>query len=217
MEKYGTIPPRFTKAWWDYIWYYYKWYFIAAAFALILIITTCVQCARNIDYDMTITYIGGVYFPEEITASLEQGIAEQIDDATGNGQKDVYFQALTQQSMDQTTDAQYAYAMQVKATMEYQAGESFIFLYSKEQMDNMNAMDSSEGLFMKVSEWNPGDQNQSCFVNLKGNRFFESFGIKTDDLYMAVRNIRSSEEKDEVGTKRYENAIKLAKFIMTNQ
>lgn len=217
MEKYGTVPPRFTKAWWDYIWYYYKWYFIAGGIALILIITTCVQCARNVDYDMTLTYIGDLYFPEEVTAALEQGIAEKIDDVTGNGHKDVFFQVLTQQSQDKTTDAQYAYAMQVKATMEYQAGESVLFLYSKQQMDNLNASESAEGLFRKVSDWNPGDGNQSNFVNLAGNRFFEEMGIKTDDLYLAVRTMRLSEEKDEKEAKRYKNAVRFAQFIMTNQ
>lgn len=217
MEKYGTIPPRFTRAWWDYIWYYYKWYFVAGAVALILIITTCVQCARNIDYDMTLTYIGEAYFPEDVTAAFEQGVSEHIDDVTGNGQKDVYFQVLTQQSPDQATDAQYAYAMQVKATMEYQAGESVLFLYSKQQMDNLNASESAEGLFRKVSDWNPETSNQSSFVSLAGNRFFEGLGISTEDLYLAVRSRRSSEEKDEKESKRYETAVNFAQFIMTNQ
>ena len=217
MEKYGTIPPRFTKAWWGYIWEYYKWYFISGGVALILIIITCVQCARNVDYDMTITYIGEAFFPDEQVAAFEQDVAGRIDDATGNGQMDVFFQVLTQQDMEQATDAQFAYAMQVKATMEYQAGESFLFLYSKDQMDYVNNSDSSEGLFMPVSGWNPGDPNQGCFVNLQGNRFFAELGFNTDDLYMAVRNIRASEEDDEKTVRRYENAVKLAKFVLEGQ
>ena len=30
-EKYGEIPPRFTRAWWNYFWYYYKWRVVITA------------------------------------------------------------------------------------------------------------------------------------------------------------------------------------------
>lgn len=217
MEKYGTIPPKFTKAWWDYVWYYYKWYFLGGLFVLFLIATTVVQCTQKVDYDITLTYVGAPYFPEDMLARVEQGIAENIDDVTGNGKKEVFIQMLTQASGAQTIDPQYTYAMNMKATLEYQSGESVIFLYSRADMDNIAASDAIEGLFMPVREWNTAYTGDEAFFNLEGNAFFENLGVDTSDLYMAVRNIRRDETENQDSIKRYENAMKLAKIITENQ
>ena len=65
MERYGTIPKRFTKEWWDYFWYYYKWRVIFILVAVIFLAITCTQCAMRIDYDMKISYVGSNYYYEQ--------------------------------------------------------------------------------------------------------------------------------------------------------
>ena len=42
-EKYGVVPKRFTREWWDYFWMYYKWHTIAIAFVIIAVTVTIVQ------------------------------------------------------------------------------------------------------------------------------------------------------------------------------
>ena len=32
-EKYGTVPPKYTAKWWQYIWDYYKWHIIITVIA----------------------------------------------------------------------------------------------------------------------------------------------------------------------------------------
>lgn len=213
MEKYGTIPPRFTKDWWAYIWYYYKWHFLGGAFAAILIVSFCVQCATAIKYDATVTYVGKQTFSPETQEIVEQAIAETIDDATGNGKTDVLFQVLAQETAGESQDYQYAQAIAVKTTLEYTAGETFLFLLSKEQMDSMLSTGWAE-IFSPVCEWNSGDENQGYFVNLQGSRFFADLGIATDDLYLAVRAMREDEQEDAIIQKRLENAKKLAQVLM---
>lgn len=217
MEKYGTIPPKFTKDWWDYIWTYYKWYFVSAFIALILIVTTAVQCANRIDYDLTVSYVGDKYFDETAQEQVEAAMAEQIDDADGNGQKDVFFQLLNVGGTEQT-DAQYQMAMQIKVSTEYAAGETFLYLYSKTELDSLLQTGSADGLFVSTSEWmEEGGSDTEFAVDLEGNAFFEQYGIPTDGLYMAVRAIRADEAEEQVHVIRSANAVKLANYIINYQ
>ena len=56
MEKYGTIPPRFTKGWWEHYWTYYKFHFLGALFAIFAIVSVVHSCATQVHYDLQIQY-----------------------------------------------------------------------------------------------------------------------------------------------------------------
>ena len=209
MEKYGTIPARFTKAWWEYIWCYYKWYFIGGVFALFLIVTTCVQCATAVKYDATVTYVGQMVFSQEQQETIEVAMANEIDDATENGKLDVFFQSLTQQPAGAVQDPQYEQAMVIKAMVEYQSGEICLFLYSKAKTEEMIASDLAQDLFLPVGEWTDSEES-GYFVNLQDSQFLKELGVATDDLYMALRRQRDDEKEDRRACLRWENAKKLA-------
>ena len=89
MEKYGTVPKRFTKLWWEYFWDYYKWHTISVAFVSILILVTAVQCATQVKYDMTITVAGDKYLSEDIQSQLSGELGEVIEDCDENGERNV--------------------------------------------------------------------------------------------------------------------------------
>ena len=46
-EKYGEVPPKFTKKWWEYFWDYYKWHVIITVVAVLIASVTIVQCATS--------------------------------------------------------------------------------------------------------------------------------------------------------------------------
>ena len=46
-EKYGEVPPKFTKKWWEYFWDYYKWHVIITVVAVLIASVTIVQCATR--------------------------------------------------------------------------------------------------------------------------------------------------------------------------
>ena len=62
MEKYGEVPRRFTKAWWEHFWYYYKWHTFGVIFVAVMIAISCTECAMRDKYDVTITYAGEMVF-----------------------------------------------------------------------------------------------------------------------------------------------------------
>ncbi len=83
-EKYGEIPPRFTKQWWDYVWYYYKWHIIITVIAVIIAAVTMVQCATRTKYDMNVIYAGHKSYSEEEITRLQEVVSEYITDKKCN-------------------------------------------------------------------------------------------------------------------------------------
>ena len=47
-EKYGTVPKKFTSAWWEYFWDYYKWHTIATVFVAGILLPIFFDGLRNV-------------------------------------------------------------------------------------------------------------------------------------------------------------------------
>ena len=63
-EKYGNLPDKFTKAWWEYYWEYYKWYVIVPIIVIIAVILTIYAKVTETKYDITLTYAANIFsFP----------------------------------------------------------------------------------------------------------------------------------------------------------
>ena len=77
-EKYGEVPPKFTKKWWEYFWDYYKWHVIITVVAVLIASVTIVQCATRQKYDMNVVYAGHMNYSEEEINKLKEIISERI-------------------------------------------------------------------------------------------------------------------------------------------
>lgn len=223
MEKYGTIPPRFTKAWWAYFWEYYKWHTLASTFVIVLIAVTAVQCATKTRYDLSVMYAGDAVFSEETTDKLSAAISEVIDDSDGNGERNV---SLSQLSFGaQNSDPQYEMAMQTKLMLEFSAGESYIFIFSKGQLDTYLNQEHVDDLFVPVDEWidNPQDidgvatgkkNGVSYAVNLGESAYLKELGLNMQDQYIVLRAQRDKELSDEKLGVQYQNAVKACNYLI---
>ena len=223
MEKYGTIPPRFTKEWWAYFWEYYKWHTIATAFVVILIAVTLVQCVTKTVYDMTVTYAGDRVFSEEAVNSINEALAGVINDMDGDGENNIFFQQLTFGTAN--NDPQYEMAMQTKLMLEFSAGETFMYIFSKSEMDTYLNQENCEDLFLPVSEWvEDGSILEEASLGLSGgvayavslgeSAYFKSLGLDMQDQYVVLRQIRASEEKDEKFSIQFENAKIAGNYLL---
>ena len=76
-EKYGEVPPKFTKKWWEYFWDYYKWHVIITVVAVLIASVTIVQCATRPKYDMNVVYAGHMNYSEEEINKLKEIISER--------------------------------------------------------------------------------------------------------------------------------------------
>lgn len=193
-EKYGVVPPKFTKAWWGYFWDYYKIHTIVIAFVVLAVVITAVQCATKEKYDLTMTYGGNLPFDVETSDKVEMLCEPFIEDVDGNGEKNIFFQAMTisgEQGFEE-----YDYALQTKLQLEYQMENSFIFFYDKTQLEPMMKLDYVDEMFVPVSEW-AGDVDESKIikapngigyaVDISDSKLFAENGIYCKDTYLTLK------------------------------
>lgn len=217
-EKYGTVPPKWTKEWWSYFWYYYKWYVIITAFVVLSVLFTAVQCATREKYDLTVTYAGHKIYTEDELNRFVGGVNEYIDDVDGNGEKSVFFQQLN--FMDKSGSEEYDYASQTKLDLEFHNDCSFLFLYDLKELETMAGRDSASELYVPVSEWAEEMPEESLVytkdglpyaVNLKDSGFLAENSIYRDDLYVIVRRNYKDDEKN---ISAWENSVKIANNLI---
>lgn len=217
-EKYGTVPPKWTKEWWDYFWYYYKWRVLFIAFAVVCVAVTVTQCVTRERYDMTVTYAGQKMYTEEEITRLTDGIEEYIDDVDGNGKKSVFFQQLN--FMNTPGSEEYDYASQTKLDLEFHNEQSFLFLHDLAELENMVGRDSAKEIYVPVSEWAdvmPDEEllyskdGTAYAVNLKGSAFLAQNGIYRDDLYVILRRNYKDDEKNNLA---FSSSVKTANNLI---
>lgn len=225
LEKYGTVPKKFTKKWWEYFWDYYKWHTIGTAFALMLIGITIHQYATQIHYDAAITLSGGYGLNEALMERVELDLASVIDDSNGDGEKHVILQQLINPPVaeGQVKDAQYEMAIATKVMVEFAAGESCTYFLSKDEVNKYLNDSANDGFFIPVEEYVTVMPDKSRLMSARGTayavnlgecRFFTERGIDASEYYLMIRNPRYNEVGDEKALARTENARKIAAYIM---
>ena len=222
MEKYGTVPKRFTKLWWEYFWDYYKWHTISVAFVSILILVTAVQCATQVKYDMTITVAGDKYLSEDIQSQLSGELGEVIEDCDENGERNVFLQMLDFSDNSMNQDPQYMMAMSTKLMIEFTAGETFLFVLSEDIMNQYLNQDGAENLFIPVSEWTDEELSDELLkksggvaygVNLKDSGYFKEKNVDMTDMYLVLCTFRADSKKGAEQEIQLENSKKAAAFL----
>jgi hypothetical protein len=219
-EKYGVIPPKFTKEWWSYFWTYYKWHVIVPLLIIIGVTVTVVQRVNSPKYDLTVTYNGTKTYSDEEANALTEIMNGYIDDVDGNGEKSVYFQQLV--FSDSQTEPQYNYAIQTKLMLEFQNDCSFIFIMDDQTVSGLINSSATEGVFVPVSEWAQSDVDSELLypqypegceayaVNLKNSKILKEKGIPCNNIYVALyRNNKTDEENTAAfeSSKRILNAL----------
>lgn len=216
-EKYGEIPPKFTKQWWEYFWEYYKWHVIITAVAVIIAAVTIVQCATREKYDMTVVYAGHMNYSEGETERLKSLMEECISDIDGDGKQSVDFQPLV--FSDGAGSEEYDYAMQTKLDMTFTDDFTYVYL-----MDEVEAK-----LYIQRKSVSEGFETTDVFaegtdaeilraedgtgyaVNLKNSSVLRENNIYCDDLYLFIR---VNSQNDEKSVQSHSDALNIAKKLI---
>ena len=219
-EKYGVVPPKFSKEWWPYYWTYYKWHTIAALFIIFSIAFTIQQKLTAPKYDLNVTYTGGVAVSEEIDGKLQEIINSLTDDIDQNGKSAAYFQQLII-SNDQR-NAEYDLAMRTKLMVEFQNDCSFIFLMDEDMLVPMMMSDAFDGVFLPVSEWADGEVGEDVLykaegediayaVNLKNSKILKDASVPCENMYAAICVNNKEGEKNAAA---FENSKKIVNALL---
>lgn len=217
-EKYGTVPPKWTRAWWEYFWDYYKLHVIITVFAVIFIAVTVVQCATKEKYDLTITNTGHIIYTEEELEHMEEVYSGLIDDVDGNGEKSVFVQQIN--FMNKSGSEEYDYASQTKLDVEFSNECSFLFTFDSSELDNALNRNGASDLYMPVGEWAeimPSEDKLVSLdgvpyaVKLDGSAFMTENDLYCTDMYLIVRKNYRNDEKNNLA---HQNSVKIANTLI---
>ena len=219
MERYGTVPKKFTKDWWPYFWDYYKWRVIGIALAIVIIVVTCVQCATREKYDFHVLYTGRMTFSDNHVETIQNALNERIEDVDGDGKTNIFFHQL--KVSGDAMNAEYDYGISQRFDIEVMSGDAALFFLSEEELNKILGAEMYDYAFVPVADWaqqpvpksETVDQNGvPTAVNLKNSPFLNAIGFYTDDLYMLVR-IKVYGD-DEINQKRYDAAVEAANIMI---
>lgn len=219
MEKYGTVPKRFTKAWWEYFWEYYKLHVIVTVFILSMIGISAHQLLTNPKYDVTVTYIGSSKYKNDSHKKIEEDLLKVIDDVDGNGRKAVFFQSIDELEPSVEAEApQFRMGFMMKKNFEYQTGETYLFLMDEKEMKSHYENDADAYGFIPADKWlsdklceRAEGRASEIFVKVPDNGFFARFNFVTDDMYMAIYEVREDRKYAE---EKQREAVELANYIL---
>lgn len=218
MEKYGTIPPKFTKAWWEYFWEYYKIHTIAAAAIVAIVGSTAYQCATQTKYDLNVAQIGVFLVSEEQQNALTDQLASRVDEITGNDKIDIGYTSYTMEIGYTNTDtAEYNYAMQMKLTAELSVGETDLYITSKNNAEAISQFSESFEDVTQIFGENFGedelikDENGKAYaISLKNSKLLKDAGIDSSDLYLSLRLLYETHADKDQYVAMHANSMKAA-------
>lgn len=217
-EKYGTVPPRWTKAWWEYFWDYYKWHVIITAIAIVFIAVTVVQCATKEKYDLTVTHTGHIIYSDEELEHMEEVYSSLIDDVDGNGKKSVFVQQIN--FMNKSGSEEYDYASQTKLDLEFGNECSFLFIFDSAELDNALNRNGISELYLPVSEWAEDMPSEDILVlkdgipyavKLENSVFMAENDLYCKDMYLIVRKNYKNDSKNNLA---HRSSVKIANTLI---
>lgn len=121
---------QFKKKWENY-WYYYKWHTIAGIFVLMLVIIFVKDFVTKEKYDATIMLATSYYVDDTRLDNLKDTLEDYFPDIDGNGEVNLAITPIYIEGGEggQPTDAEYAYAMQMKMLSEVSVNSSLIVIF----------------------------------------------------------------------------------------
>lgn len=222
-EKYGTIPKKFTKAWWEYFWMYYKWHTISIFFAVVVIGFSVYSSMTAEKYDLTLTYSGEAHYSDETIQKFEEMLSPLCEDINENGESSIFFSQLDIDFDSQ--DYEFLTAMLTKLDLAFGEDETYLFILNKEIAERYKGESSDETAYAPLSDWltvDISDMNtysahgEEYGVDISNLKIFKDLGIDMTDHYLFMRyHPRKDQEKKHL--KGYNAAVNLANKMLENK
>jgi len=198
-EKYGTIPKRFTLAWWEYFWCYYKWHTIVPAFILFIIGSIIHSCVTAEKFDLNIVHIGNTSFGDDNSAAVEIALEEFITDIDQNEEKNISF--LSMAYSGEHTNAEYDMAVQTKFYFSFQDDNCYVYILDADMCAGMAQNGSLKDYFLPLSEWNtevesniPAEKGGEYALSLEGSKILEENGCNSKNLCIMIKPLMQNKK-----------------------
>ncbi|MBR1969771.1 MAG: hypothetical protein IKA17_05405 [Clostridia bacterium] len=224
-EKYGTIPPKFTKKWWNYFWEYYKIHTIVVLVIIVAVASTIYSKVNEPKYDLTICYAGASIFDEQTEENIRKEASKITPDVNENGESlcDFYQMSFSieDKSGDVMMDEEYTRAMHTKMQLSLAGDEIYIYILDKSHLEFYATEKMDHCPFAPLKNWLEKDykfsrysvEGEDIAISLEGNQFLKKNGIDSTDKYLVMRYYPRKDQKKQL--EGYKAAVKLANEILT--
>ena len=205
-EKYGTIPKRFTRKWWEYFWDYYKWHTLAVIFAIFFVVSWAYSALTAEKFDLKIVHFGRTIFGEDNTASLATQLEEVILDADENGEKNIELINLELmddvQIMQASALEQHNQSMHAKFFMTFADEYTYLYLVDAASFEDLQLHGRMDEFFLPIEKWGidaeknlPKDMGGDYAISIHKNPTLEENGCSGDDLCILLKPCLIDDEK----------------------
>lgn len=214
-------PPKFTKAWFSYIWYYYKIHILVGVAVILLGIYTVYDISSIVDYDIKLAAITkDTYMSEEVQEKLSTVLEDVTGDINENGNADglVTYLSFSDEIMN---NAEMLVALDSKLMTMLISEDEMLYVCDEAMVKKLLNMGATDGAYLPVSEWGGEKSSEELgyeykdgtyAASLKNSQILKNAGIDSEDLYIMVKvNVKADDEEN---AKRFEASCKFAKKII---
>ncbi len=217
-EKYGEVPKRFTREWWEYFWDYYRIHTIVTLVILVAVIYTVNHYVTAPEYEFNIAYFAESNIPQGEEELFRQKLSQFVTDSDGDGKDGV---AIIQNSfVSGVLDIQMEQTMITRMQLEMTDEDTIVYILSEDKLKYMMDAPEMEGAFLPVSQWLDTEvdddklymsNGNACAIRINGSKMLDNYRINSDNLYIGVRSYNkelSDKMKEKIAdAKRIANAI----------
>lgn len=111
-------------------WYYYKIHTIVGLFVSIILVTSIVQCAKNVEFDMQLAHVGTSYIS---TDQIQQSLKNIVPDVNGDGNIAVYLDSII---IPDKPTSEADFYMSQKLAITFVDGSTRIYIMEKDFFAN---------------------------------------------------------------------------------
>ena len=200
------------KTWLKNFWFYYGKMVIISACVLAIVICGVVSCARTIDHDLLVYYMGSEHLAPEVYENTGKAFVELIDDADGkHGKNAMCLDMVISDSSEQPTEMDMV--MHTKVQIEMAEGDGYLYIMSQKMYDYCMQMEVLED----ISKYT-GDETSTYGIQINDNKLMQSLGYTTEQpLYMGVRVQNQNRIGKEIFETKYNNAVKVIQYVYNNK
>lgn len=215
-EKYGEVPPKFTKKWWEYFWDYYKWHTITVICVIAAIVITVVQVKNREKYDLNILVGTYSHMTTESIESLTNELEEKTNDVDDNGESNIML--LYNGFSDNVDQTEYNSAMEARFSLYLQEDRSFIFIVDEQGSQLLLDIDYCDEMYVPSSELTSdtedglkGSDGVVYGTPLKNSTLLKKHKINGENLYLILRK---NFKDDTLNAKAFDESLKLVEELI---
>lgn len=216
-EFYGTIPKKFTKKWWEYLWTYYKWYAIGAVLLTVILTVFLVGYFNSTKYDVTLTYAGPNYFTSQASYDVMDKYSPLCPDVNKDGESHLSFVDMALNMKD--PDVEYKNAVITSLQFSLLEDENYVYILHKDIVPRFISRNADACLYAPVADWLSVDLGDAQMYNaheinygvrLSGSNILKDQGIDLSNHYLIIRKAPKSKKE----LMRYKASIEFANKLL---